>query len=159
MLQEQIVLLYPQDMFSGGTMTFRLYFGFPAPVVQWCSPVHFRLKCIVMLWILFVIMVLNLHHLQLTQLVLDSLLFVLWSYGGLGAKLAVKRGYTRVIIESDAKELLSWLLMRWLIDQNWNLLRTCQDIMEIMRVFPSFTVSFVGQDVYQAAHLCARQAL
>ena len=34
----------------------------------------------------------------------------------------------------------------------------CQEIREILRAFPSFSISFVGRDTNQAAHECFRQA-
>ena len=73
-----------------------------------------------------------------------------------GVRLAVERGYARVIIESDAKEVIQ-LLDDDELDRS-ELKPICQEIRETMRAFPSFSVTFVGRDANQAAHLCARQA-
>jgi hypothetical protein len=73
-----------------------------------------------------------------------------------GAILAEERGYTRVVIERDAKEVVN-LCNR--DDQNRSdLMAICQEIRDIKRAFSTFSISLIGREANNAAHFCAKQA-
>jgi hypothetical protein len=70
-----------------------------------------------------------------------------------GARLAQERGYLRVIIESDSVDFYNSN------DNNRSGLRAFfQGVREIRRAFSSFSISVIGRDANNAAHLCAKQA-
>jgi ribonuclease HI len=73
-----------------------------------------------------------------------------------GARLAHEKGYLRVIIESDSLLAVNFCNSN---DDNRSKLRAiCQEVREILRAFSSFSISFIGRDANNAAHLCAKQA-
>jgi hypothetical protein len=71
-----------------------------------------------------------------------------------GARLAVEMGYHQIIIESDCSEVVQ--LLNDDCQSRSELKPICQGILEITRAFPSFSISLIGRDANQAAHLCAK---
>jgi ribonuclease HI len=73
-----------------------------------------------------------------------------------GVRLAVERGYQRVIFETDS------LIVVKLCEEEENnrseLMSICQEIRELSRAFSSFSLKHIGRDANLAAHLCAKQA-
>ena len=72
-----------------------------------------------------------------------------------GAKFALERGYTRVIIESDVEEVVICN------DDGQNrseIMSICQEIRDIIGAFSSCSISCIGRAANVAAHLCAKQA-
>ena len=68
-----------------------------------------------------------------------------------GAKLALERGYTRLIIESDAEEVV-----KLCNDDGQNrseIMSICQEIRDIVGAFSSCSISFIERAVNVAAHL------
>jgi ribonuclease HI len=73
-----------------------------------------------------------------------------------GVHLAIDRGYQKVEVETDAKEVIK------LIDDPGGG-RSCiasirQEIEELRGYFTSFKICFIGRQANMAAHLCARKA-
>ena len=71
-----------------------------------------------------------------------------------GAKFALERGYTRMIIESDAEEVV-----KLCNDDGQNrseITSICQEIRDIIGAFSSCRISFIGRAANVAAHLCAK---
>jgi ribonuclease HI len=73
-----------------------------------------------------------------------------------GATLAAERGFTHAILESDTKEVIN--ICNDDLQNRSEIMAICQEVVEIRRALPSLSISFVGRDANNAAHLCAKQA-
>jgi hypothetical protein len=73
-----------------------------------------------------------------------------------GAFLALERFYSHISIMSDTKEVVS--LCNGDKHKRSGLMAICQEIGEIRRAFSSFSISYIGCDANNAAHLCAKKA-
>ena len=73
-----------------------------------------------------------------------------------GARLALERGFSRVIIDSDSKVVVD--LCNDESNNTSEIMSICNEIREIKRALSSCSIRFVGRDANSAAHLCAKQA-
>ena len=73
-----------------------------------------------------------------------------------GARLALERGFLRVIIESDSKVAVD--LCNDKSSNTSEIMSICNEIREIKRALSSCSIRFVGRDANSVAHLCAKQA-
>ena len=73
-----------------------------------------------------------------------------------GTRLAAELGHRKVILESDAAEVVK--LWNSASFDRADVAALCHEITELSMVFESFALVHVGRDANTAAHKCAKQA-